>query len=210
MKTKALIFDMDGTLYSNKYLTHAYTEAAYHTLSKFLQIEIKQAKEIVINKRKELAENLGYKPSLTYTLKTLGVSFEFWNRENVRYVNPKSLLKPDKKLKKLLKTLSKRFKLGIVTNNSDVQIQRTLSGLGINDCFDCIFGITESKRVKPDQSLFRTISKKMGVLPEECLSIGDRYHIDLAPAKACGMKIFEVRDVSDLYKLEEWGINGTI
>jgi putative hydrolase of the HAD superfamily len=203
MKIKALIFDMDGTLYQNDNLNQAYSDAAYYTLAKFLQVSIREAKKIIITKREKLAKKLGYKPTYTYTLKTLGVSFDLWNKESINYIKPECFLKPDKKLKGLLNVLSKRFKLGLLTNNSDVQVEKTLNALGINNCFDYILSITESKKVKPDPSLFKTISKKLGVLPKECLALGDRYDIDLVPAKACGMKVLEVKKASDLYKLRK-------
>ena len=41
----------------------------------------------------------------------------------------------------------------------------------------------------------------MGVQPNECLVVGDRYSVDLIPAQDLGMQIYEVKGPEGIEKL---------
>jgi L-threonylcarbamoyladenylate synthase len=91
----------------------------------------------------------------------------------------------------------------VVTNNHRKNTEETLACLGILEYFDEIMTLSESRRFKPSRELYRDMAQRLNVDPAECLSIGDRYHLDLEPAAAVGMQTFLVRGSGDLHHLSQ-------
>ena len=60
-------------------------------------------------------------------------------------------------------------------------------------------GIIEALDEKP--VFFEKATIELGVEPKACLFIGDRYDVDLRPAKEIGMQILEVKGPEDIYDL---------
>jgi putative hydrolase of the HAD superfamily len=80
------------------------------------------------------------------------------------------------------------IKLAIVTNGwTDFQ-NRTIDAIGVRDAVDAIL-ISEAEGLrKPDARLFRRAAARLGVLPQECIFVGDNPENDVAGAEAAGMK----------------------
>ena len=78
--------------------------------------------------------------------------------------------------------------LGIGTDMTiDVQLEK-LERLGILSYFDFIVSSEEANAEKPDPRLFHICVEKAGVRPEECLFLGDNYKKDYLGPQAIGMK----------------------
>ncbi|MGB9721162.1 MAG: HAD family hydrolase [bacterium] len=200
---KVILFDLDGTLYTSSEVYQKFADAAYHTYAKIKNTTIEKAKEILEKRREEMKKERGYAVPYTLALLSCGISIEEWHRENINFFNAGDYLKKDERLKKVLTKLKKRYKLGVFTNNNRIQTERILKALGIEKLFDYVFAYESFRLIKPDPEIFRLIIKELNVKTEECLMVGDRYHVDLVPAKEQGMEICEVKGPEDISKILE-------
>lgn len=203
-KPKVLIFDMDNTLYSN----HAYTKHQEEVLVQRLAIEKKwnfeQAQTYVDSWRREYSHNNGgKKPSLGNTFVGLGVSIQTSIRWRDEFIRPDEFLKNDEFLLATLMRLQHDFILTVVTNNPLQTAARTLSILGVGHLFQFVVGLDSTNASKPDPAAFKQILGKCECLASDCLSIGDRYEVDIEPALHLGMAGILVDGVADVYELPE-------
>jgi L-threonylcarbamoyladenylate synthase len=198
---RALIFDMDGTLYQSAALDRRYAQSLYTMVATSKKIPLPEARRLFQERHEALARRLGTRPSKLFTLQAMGISDERWAQEAGSCIHPADVLKRDPRLRRLLLALRRNFRLAVVTNNHRENTEETLDCLGITDCFDEIGTLSESRRFKPSPQLYRDMARRLGVDPAECLSIGDRVHLDLEPAAAVGMQTFWVRRAADLYRL---------
>ncbi len=80
------------------------------------------------------------------------------------------------------------FTLGIGTDMTiDYQLKK-LSSLGLLSFFRFIVSSEEVNAEKPDERLFLTCAAKAGAAPHECLFIGDSLQKDVLGAKSTGME----------------------
>lgn len=198
---KVIIFDLDGTLYKSDEIRQKFAEAAYYTLAEFKNTSVENAQTLIEERRDALKRKQGFPVPYTLTLISYGVPIPLWHKENIKFFDPRDYLNKDEKLKKSMIRLNKHYKLAILTNNNDVQTARILQALELDDLFEGIFTYTSFKLLKPDLKFFERAASEMGVKPEECLVVGDRYNVDLEPAKKLGMDTYEVNGPEDIYNL---------
>lgn len=121
---------------------------------------------------------------------------------------PADYLKKDEKLIETLEKLKSRFLMTCVTNNPVEPARKTLDALGISEFFKTIIGLDTCMISKPSKTILdRAIAEaekdcgsKIGY--ENCVSIGDRFDIDLDLAIRLGMGGILVNGVEDLYGME--------
>lgn len=200
---RALIFDMDGTLYESGALDAQYVEAVDGYIAERLGLSRKEARERFNAKRVELQERLGHTPTTTGTMAALGFDLDEWIGWRDARLRPEDALDRDEPLRSFLQELRARYILAVVTNNSMEMARRTLAAIGIEDLFPHVFTIQDMGLIKPDPEIYRRAAEAIGVPPEQCLSIGDRPPIDLEPAAAAGMQTFLAAGPRDIYKLRE-------
>jgi putative hydrolase of the HAD superfamily len=88
----------------------------------------------------------------------------------------------------LLESLRERgCKLAMITNGMAETHREKIALLQLEDAFDEIFIADEVKLVKPDVRLFRLAAERLGVSPERCAMVGDRYDRDIRGAHEAGM-----------------------
>ena len=204
---QALIFDMDDTLYTSPELKRAYRQAACTLIAEVKGIDRLETEDLYHRTRTLLAARCGYTPSNTLILHELGIAWEAWRDQTIRTIDPGSFLRQDPELMTTLLVLSRRYRLGLLTNNHRVHTDRILAILGVGPFFQTILTVSETGKTKPDPTLCSTMACLLEVLPEKCLVIGDQEGIDLIPARATGMKTYHVRHVSDVHRLREWFTN---
>lgn len=89
------------------------------------------------------------------------------------------------------------FTLGVLTNGAEVQQIDKLKTTGLYDLVDVVC-ISEALGVqKPDPLAFRTLTERLGVLPAECLFVGDHPEHDVAGARAAGMEAVLIERLAD-------------
>ena len=87
----------------------------------------------------------------------------------------------------LVKELSGRYQIGVVSNGlPDVQYIK-LESMGLRDLFSCVVLSEELGIRKPDPRIFHQAADLIKMSPADCLYIGNSYKDDIAGAKAAGM-----------------------
>ena len=203
---QALVFDLDGTLYDSPELLAAYPRLAIEVVAERLGLSREQAEERFEAERQAIRRARGVTPSTTQTLLDLaGLNLDEWEGITAARIDPATYLDPRDYvwLPPLLARLHRFYRLGIVSNNNRVLTERILRLLGIQDLFDAILTISESRRIKPDPTLYLDIACLLGVEPAACLSIGDRLDIDIVPAQQAGMRGVLIGGPRDLLPLGE-------
>jgi phosphoglycolate phosphatase/putative hydrolase of the HAD superfamily len=203
-KISALIFDMDLTLYTNAEYGRLQIDRLVERLGKARGKSFEEMDKEVKELRKAFAASHGGKAlSLTAVLLNYGISMEenvTWREESYE---PAEYLKEDRKLGETLKLLAASFALGVVTNNPVLVARKTLSVLGVENYFGAVVGLDTCMTAKPHRLPFLKITELLGCPAESCVSIGDRYDIDLALPMELGMGGILVDGVEDVYLLSE-------
>ncbi|MDR1836151.1 MAG: HAD family hydrolase [Treponema sp.] len=198
----AILFDMDCTLYNHDEYALSQVEKLIKRLAQLQGKSFDQMNGEIDEYRKNWADNHdGNTISLGNTLLSFGISIE----ENVNWREelcwPEDYLVEDKQLRSVLKELSSRFTLAVVTNNPVSIAVRTLSVLGVYDILQKIVGLDTCGLSKPNKVIFLKAAQICGVPPNQCIAIGDRYDIDIALPLELGMGGILVDGVDDVYKL---------
>ncbi len=92
----------------------------------------------------------------------------------------------------VLKKLSKKYRLGIIANQSSGTKKRLIK-YGIIDYFDIIISSSEAGVSKPNPQIFTLALSKAACSPQEAYMIGDRLDNDIEPAAELGMKTIWVK-----------------
>jgi phosphoglycolate phosphatase/putative hydrolase of the HAD superfamily len=200
----ALLFDMDCTLYTHDEYAKTQIDLPIKRLAQLRGKTFEQMNDEVSQYRKNWAENHGGQAvSLSNALLAFGVSME----ENIRWrdelFRPEDYLAQDNQLRCVLQVLASRFRLAVVTNNTVSVALRTLSVLGAADLLQKIIGLDTVKVSKPDKSHFLKAAELCGTPIQQCISVGDRYDIDIALPLEMGMGGILVNNVEDVYKLPD-------
>jgi len=200
----ALLFDLDNTLYTNNEYLKTQIDLPIMRLAQLKGKTFEQMNaEVAAFRSNWAASHNGQSISLSNTLLTFGVSIE----DNIRWREelyfPENYLCEDKKLRSVLLQLASRFSLAVVTNNAVSVAVRTLSILGVYDILGKITGLDTCKSSKPNKEIFLNAAQLCGVSPSLCVSIGDRYDIDIALPLEMGMGGILVDGAEDVYKLPE-------
>lgn len=197
----AILFDLDGTLYSNEAYLRFQSDSQIERLASHLGIPLSEAKERLDEaKRIHKAKN-AETTSLANHFLSFGVDMETIVRWRIEAFDPSRWLSPDPALAETLASLAACFKLGLLTNNPRLVGERSLETLGVRPHFDFVVGLDDSFRSKPDPAPFRTFLDRLGMDASRCVSVGDREDVDLRPAMALGMGAILVDGVEDVYRL---------
>jgi FMN phosphatase YigB (HAD superfamily) len=203
-KIKAIAFDMDLTLYSNSEYGRYQLDILVEKLGQLRGFSFEEMNSQVTEKRKAWALSHGGKAaSLSNILQGYGIGMEEIIRWREELYEPALFLKGDEKLKAALEKLSHRFVLGVVTNNPVLVARKTLTALGVETCFPFIIGLDTCMTAKPHKIPFEKFSELSSCPPETCVSVGDRYDIDLDIPLSMGMGGILVNGAEDVYCLPE-------
>lgn len=198
---KVIFFDMDGTLYKSAIIKQKFAEAAYYTLSKFQEITLENAQKLIEKRRETLKKTHGSSVPYTLTLKSFGVPVEYWHNENVDYFDPRDYLGKDEGLRRNIMQLKEYYRLAVLTNNNKIQTERTIIALGLTNMFEKVYTYNSFELLKPDPEFLRKALEDLGVEPNTCVFIGDRYNVDLEPAEKVGIHIHQVSGPEDIGNL---------
>jgi putative hydrolase of the HAD superfamily len=75
--------------------------------------------------------------------------------------------------------------VAILTNGSSEQQNAKVRRVGLADV--PVFTTEDLGFAKPDESAFRLACRRLDTKPEEVVSVGDRYDLDVLPARAAGL-----------------------
>jgi len=201
---KALVFDMDLTLYSNDEYGRYQIDKLVEKLGQLRGLSFEEMNREVEEKRKAWAlSHDGKTISLSYILRDYGIGMEEIISWREGMFDPRLFIKEDEKLKATLEKLSDSYTLGVVTNNPVLVARKTLAALGVEAYFPFLIGLDTCMTAKPHKMPFVKFSESSLCPPETCVSIGDRYDIDLDIPLQMGMGGILVNGVEDVYCLPE-------
>lgn len=107
----------------------------------------------------------------------LGIELPKWHREDES---------PYEDTEECLRTLSRKYKIGIIANQSPGTAGR-LERYGLLRYIDLVVASAEEGVSKPDFRIFQIALEKSGCMPARAVMIGDRVDNDIIPARAMGM-----------------------
>jgi HAD superfamily hydrolase (TIGR01549 family) len=85
----------------------------------------------------------------------------------------------------MLRALAERYRLAVVTSRSQREAAAFLTQYGLAELFHAVITRDNVRRLKPHPMPIRTAAEKLGVLPEQCVMVGDT-GVDTRSAKAAG------------------------
>jgi phosphoglycolate phosphatase/putative hydrolase of the HAD superfamily len=193
---------MDNTLYTHDEYLRFQLESPVRRLAEKRGVSFEEMREAVNACREKYAEeNNGGRMSLGSVFKSFGVSMEEIVRMREELCRPEDFLREDGELRKTLIRLAARFSLAVYTNNPVLVARKTLACLGVEDRFPVIVGLDSCLVSKPSEISLRKTAELLGADITNCVSIGDRYDIDLALPLELGMGGILVDGVADVYRL---------
>ncbi len=202
---RAIIFDIDSTLYTNEEYAFEQVDCQVRRFASERGISADEARKMVADFRENFArDNGGKKISLSNTLLSFGVPIRKsveWRRE---LLEPKDFLGRDGRLRNTLLALSKEFALICVTNNPVLPARKTLAALGVEDLFPSVIGLDTCNVSKPAREPFLLAAEECGCAARECLSVGDRFDLDIDVPLRLGMGGILVDGVEDVYRLPDF------
>ena len=201
---RTIIFDIDSTLYTSPAYAFEQVDVQIRFWAKKRGITAREARNEISEFRKNWSKQHGGKKiSLGNTLTNFGVTIQESVEMRKNLLEPGDFLTRDDKLIETLKTLKQKFKVICVTNNPVLPARKTLEALGISELIPKIIGLDTSGKSKPALEPFELALKETGSKAEECLSVGDRYDMDLSLPLEMGMGAILVGGVKDVYLLPE-------
>lgn len=201
---KTIIFDIDSTLYTSPAYAFEQVDIQIRYWAKKRGISARQARNEISEFRKNWSKQHGGKKiSLGNTLTNFGVTIQESVEMRRNLLEPGKFLARDEKLIEIIKILKQKYKIICVTNNPVLPAKKTLDALGISGLIPNIIGLDTCGKSKPAVEPFELAMKKTGSKAEECLSVGDRYDMDLSLPLEMGMGAILVGGVKDVYMLPE-------
>lgn len=128
--------------------------------------------------------------------KLLGIPKPIWYHEEERLY---------KDTKGCLEKLSKKYKIGVIANQS-LGTKDRLVQHGIMRYIDLIVASAEEGIAKPDPRIFAAALNRSGCKPQDTVMIGDRIDNDIVPANLLGMHTIWVKQGFGKY----WNISQDI
>ena len=184
MTIKAVVFDAYGTLYDVQSVA-AVTDTAFPGYGELIsQIwRLKQLEYTWLRSLMGRYEDFSVitRDSLSFTLKTLGLTFDaaIFERIMDKYVHLD--LYPD--AKQTLAALKGR-KLAILSNGSTEMLNALVRNSGLDAILDATISIDSTRIFKPSPRTYELIETHLGVRPQEVLFVSSN------PFDACGAKSF--------------------
>lgn len=190
---QAIIFDLDNTLLDRTLTFRNFISSLVTTYFSHVSNSISIASRIIDldqdgykDKHLLFAELLDELPWLTKP-----EHHELLEFYNVNYVKNALLMEH---AAEIMRYVSRKYKMGLITNGKTIIQYGKIDRLGIRDLFDFILVSEEAGVKKPDNRIFEMAMNKLGLSPEQCLYIGDHPKNDIEGAGLAGMKTiwFEV------------------
>jgi HAD superfamily hydrolase (TIGR01549 family) len=182
----AILFDLDGTLIETD-------DDAVETLARRLAPfrKLLPGRDPHRAARHILMALEGPANSFLTVLDRLGLDDNFLAMADrvgqLRGLSTPANFRPVEGTQEMLRDLSYRYHLGIVTTRSHLQAEAFLEQEGLTDLFQVVTGREDTFRIKPHPSPIRHAAEELGVPVERCLMVGDT-QVDMWAARAAGAR----------------------
>ncbi len=190
---RALIFDVGGTLE---------TEAAFHPGAAALVRELLRREGIAVEESawhaalvvalERRAPDIVRAAIWSLADREAPVAHSVWARF-VEGVHRRALTPSLPGLVDLLASLqASGYRLGALDDSPSTLTAR-IDALGLDGLFDAVVSGVAINLAKPDPRLWLALCAQLAVEPPDCLMVGDRFDLDLAPARRLGMRTLLLR-----------------
>jgi len=176
--TKAVLFDLDGTLLDSFGLHYS----AYEVM--FAEFGIEMKKELFLST---------YSPNWYRTYEAFGLAEEHWPSANDLWLkaaeNHTAHLFPD--VLDVLERLAEEYALGIVTSGSKSRVLRDMDRLDIHRYFSTLVTGDDITEPKPAPQGLLMALEHLSIKPTEAVYVGDA-HADFEMSRAAGVPFLGV------------------
>lgn len=203
-KLAAIIFDLDGTLYTSSALAAEIHRVACSALAQQLGGSSEEAGTRLAAAKAGILAATGREVTLSAACLELGCDIRELHRYLAGKIDPEPFLTRDSRVVAMLERLSGRYPIYIYTNNNSSLATRIIKKLGLDGCIRKTFAIDGNWCAKPDKKGVEAILAEIGVSPGQSLFVGDRYDVDLRIPAELGSSVFLTRTVEELLTLEEF------
>ena len=196
---KAVIFDLDDTLISEKeYIKSGFRQVAINISEKY-NLDINKVYEILLDTFEEDSKNV-----FNRSLDKLNISYEIDDIKKLVEIYRGH--KPDIKLyddaKYILDRLhNKGIKLGIITDGHKITQRKKLEALNIDDYFEHIVVTDELGREfwKPHKRPYEIMKDNLNFKYDEMVYVGDNISKDFVTANKLGMNTVFINRIEGVY-----------
>lgn len=195
MEIKAVLFDIDNTLYDTKTLA---VNARRNAVKAMIEAGLKADVDEAVKKLKKIVKEYG--PNFDHHYDKLIESYRMqpnprivaagivaYHATKIAYLVPYPQTIPT-----LLKLKERNTKIGVVTDGLPVKQWEKIIRLGLQHFFDAVVISEELKTRKPDEKLFTHALEKLDAKPAETLMVGDRVDKDIQGAKKAGITTVQI------------------
>jgi putative hydrolase of the HAD superfamily len=198
---KALVFDLDGTLYASAPLGREIMLSAVGYVADLKGVGGEEAERLIRETKKRLTTAGGREATLSHASIELGGDLRELHRRFAEEIRPELFLSRSGSVAELLRTLGARFELYLYTNNNRFLAEKIMALIGVAGIFRQVFSIEDTWRPKPDRTGLVELFRRIGRRPDECLFVGDRYDVDLRLPAEMGCAVYLVKTTDDLQHL---------
>jgi putative hydrolase of the HAD superfamily len=198
---KAVFFNLDDTIFDNRYSVREGLRVVWSRFTSFHELSIDDMEKEYLTILEEMRFSHVIFGKLTqtevrneifkYLFLNRGEEIDFHTANNAaelfrnKYIKIRRVTKGSEEL---LAALCARYKIGIITNNSDDEAEDKLGFTGYDKYIKSVTTSQETGVGKPTPHIFRYAMNKFEVIPAETVMIGSSWNWDILGAHELGMK----------------------
>jgi HAD superfamily hydrolase (TIGR01549 family) len=199
MTLKAVLFDLDDTLYDHQYgsrtaLTALYDGYTCFQQTPFAELERQHSDLLEHYHLRVLSGEMTLDQARFARFSDLLACYagesslvdEVWKRYRKTYLASEQLVSGAVALLERLR--EEGLKIGLVTNNTVAEQTGKLKRLGLESLIDVLVISEAAGFPKPDPRIFALALEQLGCAPDETIMIGDSWSADIAGARAAGIR----------------------
>ncbi len=200
----AIVFDLDGTLYTSRGLAGEIHRVACLALALQLGTGVDDAEERLAATKRAITSRTGREATLSAACEALGCDIRALHRYLAAEIVPEPFLQRDERVIAMLDRMSKACGLHVYTNNNIPLARKIMTAIGVEPFIGKLFTIEYMWRSKPDRTALEGIYSIIGAGPGECLFVGDRYDVDLRLPEEMGSRVYLTKTIDELLQMEEF------
>lgn len=204
----AIVFDLDGTLYTSRGLAAEIHRVACLALAMQLGTGTADAEERLACAKRAISSRTGREATLSAACERLGCDIRALHRNLAAEIVPEPFLQRDERVVAMLGRMAREHGLHVYTNNNIPLARRIMAAIGVDQFVGKLFTIEYMWRSKPDRMALEGVYGAIGAEPGECLFVGDRYDVDLRLPEEMGSSVYLTKTVDELLRLEVVAGNG--
>ena len=198
---KAVIFDLDDTLYPEK----EFVWSGFRAVADECAVELGRDPDAIFDRLVEISDDGERRRTFNVFLKSAGLPESLTDRLVHVYRNHHPEISAYPGTQGLLKELSGNYLLGIVSDGDLGVQQRKWAALGLDHFFQAVVFSDELGREhwKPSDRPFHVVLGALGVPPQEAAYVGENSLKDFVGARRAGMFTVRVLEPAGYYTMEE-------